>query len=270
MTRRKSAPSHRTGLRGPGGSPSNPGGRPSTAVEAAAGRDDLPRDHRGFVLQGAARDRYVQRQADINEALAARQAVESLARTVMVLASRMTGLPGPDAVRAIMNTAGADGAGHGMAVVRAAGHSVPAQQAAWQAEAPARRQASRGTDWSTDPDHDPRVMAAITSGAGAEELSRVRSMVAAEQHAGRVQHARQTSVMWRTRDGVLEDDTGGQPALFQRSVVEHEWHEFPDHAPAQPPQERAGAPVPEPSIWSERLWAATPRQSWRRRRLRTP
>ena len=166
----------RTGLRGPDGAPSHPGGRQSTAVEAAAGREQVPKDHRGFPLKGAALENYRERQADINEALLARQAVESLARTVMVLASRMTGLPGPDAVRANMNTAHGDGAGHGAAVVRAAGHSVPSRLAAWQAEAPVQRQASRGADWSTDPDHSPVVMEAIMRGArrGRAEPDQVR------------------------------------------------------------------------------------------------
>jgi hypothetical protein len=241
-------------------------------VEAAAGRDELPRDHRGFPLQGAARDGFVQRQADINAAIEARQAVESLARTVMVLASKVTGLPGPDAVRAIMNTAGADGAGHGMAVVRCAGFDVPAQQAAWQAEAPVRRQASRGVSWDTDPDHDPRVMAAITSGAGAEELSRVRSLVAAEQHAGRVQAQKQSGVMWRLRDGSdYTDDTGGQPAPFQRSTVIKDWPEFPDHAPrnlprAKPPRQR----LRTRQSGRGRQSCSTPGSNWRRRRSRTP
>jgi hypothetical protein len=249
MTEPKKKP--RRGLRGPDGAPSFPGGTPATPAEAAAQRDLVPQDHRGVRLQGAARDAYLRRQSDINAAIEARQAVESLARTVLVLASRMTGLPGPDAVRAIMNTAGADGAGHGMAVVRCAGFDVPAQQQAWQAEAPVRRQASRGVSWDSDPDHNPRMMAAITSGAGAEELSRVRAVVAAERHAGQVHQARQSTLMWDTRTGPLHDDTGGVPAPYQRSVIEHEWGDFPDHQPdGQPPQPPPAAP--EPSIWSER------------------
>jgi hypothetical protein len=251
MTRKKSQPSPRTGLRGPEGAPSSPGGRPSTPVEAAAGRDQLPRDHRGFPMKGAALQGYRERQADINAAMEARQMMESLARTVMVLASRITGgLPGPDAVRAIMNTAGVDGLRHGQAVVRAAGYSPSAQQAAWQAEAPVRRQASAtvGGGWASDPDHDPRVMQAITAGAPASELNRIRQLVAIERQEGRAEQARRSNVMWRTRDGVLTDDT--EPVPFQTSVMVRDWNQFPDHAPPTPPQETA--PPPEPSIWAER------------------
>lgn len=251
---RKSQPSPRTGLRGPDGAPSFPGGRPSTAVEAAAGRDELPRDHRGFPMKGAALEGYKQRQADINEAVMARQTVESLARTVMVLASRLTGLPGPDAVRALMQQAGTDGLQHGAAVVRAAGHSVPAQQAAWQAEAPRQRQASAtvGGGWEADPDHAPEVMEAIRRGASAWELNQIRTGVAARHQQAREQQQKQSGVMWRTRDGgELRDDT--EPTPFQTSVVVRDWNEFPDHAPPTPAAQETAAPAAaEPSIWAER------------------
>jgi hypothetical protein len=203
-------------------------------------------------LKGAARDAYLQRQADINAAMEARQAVESLARTVMVLASRMTGVPGPDAVRAIMNTAGVDGAGHGLAVVRAAGHSVPALAAAWRAEAPVQRQASRGTSWESDPDHSPEVMEVIARGRSMEELARVRNAAAAAHQAAREQQQKQSSVLWYDRHGNPVLDNGVPSAPVQQSVTFREWREFPDHQPQQQPAPEQVAPAGQPSIWSER------------------
>lgn len=245
----------RTGLRGPDGAPSHPGGRQSTPVEAAAGREQVPKDHRGFPMKGAALQYYRERQADIQAAVEARQAVESVAAVVTVLASRLTGLPGPDAVRALMSAAGTNGLDHALAVTRAAGHSVPAQASQWRAEAPVQRQASAtvGGGWESDPDHSPVVMEAIMRGASADELNRIRFAVAAEREAGRQRQERQSSVMWRTRSGDLLDDTGGEPRPFQQSVVTREWESFPDHAPPQPAAQETAAPAAaEPSIWAER------------------
>jgi hypothetical protein len=213
----------------------------------------VPKDHTGRQLKGAARDMYIQRQADIAEALAARQAVESVARGVMVAFSKLTGLSGPDATRAIMGAAlGADGTTDALNIVRAAGHSVPAQAAAWRADAPVRRQASRGADWSTDPDHSPAVMAAISSGASMEEVARQRHLAAAQHQAARAGQQKQSGLMWELRGGGQLFDGSGDMPPQQRSVVQREWHEFPDHQPQRQPAPEQVAPAGQPSIWSER------------------
>jgi hypothetical protein len=205
-------------------------------------------------MHGATLAAYQQRQGAINAAMEARQDVESLASMVLVLASKLTGLPGPDAIRALAAQAGVDGPAHGLAVVRAAGHSHLAQQAAWQADAPVQRQASRGTDWSTDPDHSPVVMEAIARGVSMEELARLRYAAATGRQQARDDQQKRNTLMWETRSGPLHDDSGPQPPV-QRSTVQKDWSEFPDHSPPSPARDMA--PAADPSIWSERLWVTT-------------
>jgi hypothetical protein len=217
-----------------------------------------PKDHLGRPLQGATKLAWVAKQVKDRSLDQLEQDDKDTARVLGMLAAKLYGMPAPDALRALAaqadNTDGRDAA---LGVLRQSGMDARAQAQAWrqQEPLPVQRQASRGVSWDSDPDHDKRVMAAISSGAPMEEVNRVRDLVAAERQAARVQTARQSDAMWRLRDGTeLRDDTGGQPAPFQRSVIEHEWHKFPDHQPdGQPaPQVTAAPAAAEPSIWSER------------------
>jgi hypothetical protein len=185
-------------------------------------------DVRGRPLHGAAlanaQAAEERRQAE-REALAAYQAV---ARGLVLAAARLTGLPGPDALRALFAPLGAEGAVSALTVLRVAGHDAGAQAAAWRAQRPAS-QSRTAAMWASSPDHDPRVMEAVARGATDAEISAVRAQVAAEyaDRAAERQARSQRSVMWRTRSGEAVADGSGAMGVslddygapHQRSLV---------------------------------------------------
>ena len=152
------------------------------------------------------------RQAEA-EALATSQAV---ARALLRLMARGS-LSGPDVLR---NLVGHDDA---LRILRAAGMNAEPAAASWQAAAPVQQAQSTGRTaalWASSPDHDPRMVAALTRpGVTDAEIAAVRAQVAAEYAARAAERAarRQSSgVMWRTRDGSVVTDGTAPPVQASR------------------------------------------------------
>ncbi len=122
------------------------------------------------------------------------------------------GAGGPDAVIALARQHG--DLPRARRLLAAAGLDADGIIGRWRAEAPQVRQFSSGGDpWGASPDHDERVTTALLRGAGDGELARIRAEVAAEywQAAAEKTVRRESSVMWRTRDGETVMDGTAAP-----------------------------------------------------------
>lgn len=171
---------------------------------------DTPTGSRGRSLHGRAAEVHLAK-AERERRLAAEvEGYKALGRLVGALASRVTGLPGPDALRAI-----APDRETALAAIAAAfsPQRAAAVEANWEASEPdAPRQVSRpvGEDWG--PLHDPRVMAAM---GRPEEQQVIREVTAeyAQRAAERQARREQVSdVLWELRDGsVLHGKQPGTP-----------------------------------------------------------
>jgi hypothetical protein len=130
--------------------------------------------------------------------------VRAMARAVVQLLARGA-QSGPDALRSLIGEADA------IRVLRLAGLNAGVVAANWQASVPvtaSAHQSRTAAMWAASPDHDPRVTQVLTRpGSTMAEVAAVRAQVAGE-YAGRQlerQAREQSSVLWRTRSGVVAD-----------------------------------------------------------------
>lgn len=154
--------------------------------------------------------------ADRAAAMAAqRGVVRALSRVLMRLCAQQSGLSGPDVLRRL-----ADDPEDALAICESAGLDSRAVRASWHDAAPGRPAQSRSDFWSQFPDHDGDFM------AGRRQLPDVAAEYDARQRERQAQ--RQSSVLWRTRDGtpvtdggvaVIGASFGPSGAPVQRSVV---------------------------------------------------
>jgi hypothetical protein len=179
--------------------------------QETAGRVKHPADCPCRVCKGV-RTADARRQAEAEQ----EATYQAVARALVKLMARGS-LSGPDVLR---NLVGHDDA---LRILRAAGMNPGQVAASWQAASPVQQAQSTGRTaalWASSPDHDPRMVAALTRpGVTDAEIAAVRAQVAEEYRARSIQQAarRQSSgVMWRTRDGSVVTDGTAPPVQASR------------------------------------------------------
>jgi hypothetical protein len=206
----------------------------------AGHRPDLDREH--FLLSGNGRamggvplETRIARMAqldafwDLAESNAAEN-VAALARTVCRITASALRRPAPDAQAVYGAQGGAQGREDVLLVLRAAGYDPDPVAQMWADQAPLQRQSSRaGNIFANDPEHDPRVIAALRKGRPMAEVADIAAEVAAErervkqeERLAAVAAGHSPGVLWQTRTGAVVRDEGAtstRPLQPQRSLV---------------------------------------------------
>lgn len=123
------------------------------------------------------------------------------------LAGQQSGSSGPDVLRRITDPETA------LIVLDSVGFGARELAESWQADQPSRGPAQRqSSPWTGSPDHDSRVIAALTHGASDAELARIRREVIAEHAERAMERQRQQDIYYgRSRPaavGVSVDERG--------------------------------------------------------------
>jgi hypothetical protein len=149
-------------------------------MQAETGQDSA-----GRPLTGAAALAHAKAAEREQRAAERREDYPAVARGLCALATRVTGIPGPDALRAVV---GRDDA---VRILRAAGHSASPVVREWSDfDRERQRQADGGRQqteamWAADPTHHPRYLAALRAGASMTELGMLAAALSKEYDATR-------------------------------------------------------------------------------------
>ncbi|MBV9451010.1 MAG: hypothetical protein JO345_34495 [Streptosporangiaceae bacterium] len=157
-------------------------------------------------LQGAAAASHA---AAVRAAESEREAVERLAalcRTIVKTLARVTGLPGPDALVALVGPADAR-----RVLALTADRELPQPPQVVQ-------HSSARNPYQDDIEHDERYVRAIAQGMPGPQLAGLRRQLAAEQQAARPQRS---AVMWQTRSGALAKGTSSMQLPAPSPDYEH-------------------------------------------------
>jgi hypothetical protein len=198
-----------------------------------------PEDKNGKPLQGQALLYWQRRQAWIQEADRAREAIEALAKGFCILAARLERETAPRAVAAIFAAAGEDPA-LALRVLYAAGLDPEPQRLAWEGERTVRQTSSDPGLFTSDPEHHPDAVRALRGGYVTDEdgnMTWLPGSVAAwnlkvkELRAARAQEqaerSAQSRVLWtdaRTGHAVMDD------APYRPQTGTTDWSRYPEPA----------------------------------------
>ena len=133
---------------------------------------------------------------------------QALARVLLRLAVRVTGVPGAEALAIIAGEVDAQ------RILKVIADAAPMPSD----PVPVRRQVSTGNldPWDGEPDHDPRFLEILRQGGSNEQLAACRRAIVQEHREELAGIQSRQNVMWVTRDG--ETLTSGVHPLQQSSV----------------------------------------------------